>query len=98
MKYLTFDFYVSFSDVIASTKKGKSNGSDRKTKRDSFASEPDNDAFIAELTEMWQNWSGPPDTSKISEDINKKRDNPMRITAFVTIDGKEAFLAFNELS
>ena len=63
-----------------------------------FTSEADNDAFIAELTEMWQNWSGPKNPSKISVDINKDRDNPMRMTAFVTIDGEEAFLASNEWS
>lgn len=61
-----------------------------------FTSEADNDAFIAELTEMWQNWRGPKDPSKISVEINKDRDNPMRMTAFVTIEGEEAFLASNE--
>ena len=35
---------------------------------------------------------------KISVDINKDRDNPMRMTAFVTIEGEEAFLASNEWS
>ena len=63
-----------------------------------FTSEADNDAFIAELTEMWQNWSGPKDPSKISVDMNKDRGNLMRMTAFVTIDGEEAFLASNEWS
>ena len=63
-----------------------------------FTSEADNDAFIAELTEMWQNWSGPKNPAKISAEINKDRDNPMRMTAFVTIDGEEAFLASNEWS
>ena len=61
-----------------------------------FTSEADNDAFIAELTEMWKNWIGPEDSSKISVDINKDRDNPMRMTAFVTIDGEQAFSASNK--
>ena len=53
-----------------------------------FTTEQDNDAFIAELTEMWQEWSGPSSPSKISVDINKDRNNPLRMTAFVTIDGE----------
>ena len=63
-----------------------------------FTSEADNDAFIAELTEMRQNWGGLKDLSKISVDINKDRDNPMRMTAFITIDGQEAFLKSDEWS
>ena len=63
-----------------------------------FTSEADNDAFIAELTEMWKNWIGPEDSSKISVDINKDRDNPMRMTAFVTIEGEQAYLESNEWS
>jgi hypothetical protein len=63
-----------------------------------FTTEQDNDAFIAELTEMWQEWSGPSSPSKISVDINKDRNNPLRMTAFVTIDGEDAMLAVNEWS
>ena len=63
-----------------------------------FTTEQDDDAFIAELTEMWQEWSGPSSPSKISVDINKDRNNPLRMTAFVTIDGEDAMLAVNELS
>jgi hypothetical protein len=63
-----------------------------------FTNEQDNDAFIAELTEMWQEWSGPSSPSKISVDINKDRNNPLRMTAFVTIDGEDAMLAVNEWS
>ena len=63
-----------------------------------FTSEQDNDAFIAELTEMWQGWSGPTSPSKISVDINKDRNNPLRMTAFVTIKSEDAILAINEWS
>ena len=57
-----------------------------------FTTEADNDAFIAELKEMWENWSGPKRPSKISVDINKDRNNPLRMTAFVTIEGEFAML------
>ena len=63
-----------------------------------FSSEEDNDAFIAELTEMWQTGVGPKNPTTISVDINKDRNNPMRMYAFVTIDGEEAYLASNEWS
>jgi hypothetical protein len=63
-----------------------------------FTTEEDNDAFIAALTEMWNNWSGPTSPSKISVDINKDRNNPLRMTAFVTIEGEDAMLAVNEWS
>jgi len=63
-----------------------------------FTTEEDNDAFIAALTELWNNWSGPTSLSKISVDINKDRDNPLRMTAFVTIEGEDAMLAVNEWS
>ena len=41
-----------------------------------FTTEADNDAFIAELKDMWENSSGPKSPSKISVDINKDRNNP----------------------
>ena len=63
-----------------------------------FTTEEDNDAFIAALTELWNNWSGPTSLSKISVDINKDRDNPLRMTAFVTIQGEDAMVAVNEWS
>lgn len=63
-----------------------------------FTTEEDNDAFIAALTEMWNNWSGPTSLSKISVDINKDRDNPLRMTAFVTIEGEDAMVAVNKWS
>jgi uncharacterized protein (UPF0210 family) len=63
-----------------------------------FTTEEDNDAFIAALTELWNNWSGPTSLSKISVDINKDRDNPLRMTAFVTIEGEDAVVAVNEWS
>ena len=63
-----------------------------------FTTEQDNDAFIAELTQMWQEWSGPSSPLKISVDINKDRNNPLRMTAFVTIESGDAMLAVNEWS
>jgi len=63
-----------------------------------FTTEEDNDAFIAALTELWNNWSGPTSLSKISVDINKDRDNPLRMTAFVTIEGEDAMVAVSEWS
>lgn len=63
-----------------------------------FTTEEDNDAFIAALTELWNNWSGPTSLSKISVDINKDRDNPLRMTAFVTIEWEDAMVAVNEWS
>lgn len=63
-----------------------------------FTTEEDNDAFIAALTELWNNWSGPTSLSKISVDINKDKDNPLRMTAFVTIEGEDAMVAVNEWS
>lgn len=63
-----------------------------------FTTEEDNDAFIAALTELWNNWSGPTSLSKISVDINKDRNNPLRMTAFVTIEGEDAMVAVNEWS
>lgn len=63
-----------------------------------FTTEADNDAFIAELNDMWENWSGPKRPSKISVDINKDRNNPLRMTAFVTIEVEDAMLALDEWS
>jgi hypothetical protein len=63
-----------------------------------FTTEADNDAFIAELKDMWENWSGPKRPAKISVDINKDRNNPLRMTAFVTIEGEDEMLAVNEWS
>ena len=47
---------------------------------------------------MWQEWSGPSSQLKISVDINKDRNNPLRMTAFVTIESEDAMLAVNEWS
>ena len=55
-----------------------------------FTSEADNDSFIAELSELWQTWSGPTSSSRITVDINKDRNNPARMTAFVTVESEEA--------
>ena len=50
MKYWTFDFYVSFSDVIASTKKEKIvMAVIERLNVNIFTSEQDNDAFFVEL-------------------------------------------------
>lgn len=63
-----------------------------------FTTEEDNDAFIAALTELWNNWSGPTSLSKISVDINKDRVNPLPMTAFGTIEGEDVMVAVNEWS
>jgi hypothetical protein len=63
-----------------------------------FTSEADNDSFIAELSELWQTWSRPTSSSEITVDINKDRVNPMRMTAFVTVEGDEALVAVNNWS
>ncbi|WP_435140473.1 hypothetical protein [Pseudopelagicola sp. nBUS_19] len=63
-----------------------------------FTSEEDNDAFITELSRMWRDWSDSSISSKISVNISKDCDNPMRMTAFVTIDGEDALAAVNAWS
>jgi len=63
-----------------------------------FTSEADNDSFIAELSEIWRNWSGPTNSSKISLDINKDRNNPERMTAFVTVESEDALVDMNKWS
>ena len=55
-----------------------------------FTSESDNDSFISELSELWRAWPGSTNSSKISVDINKDRNNPARMTAFVTVESEEA--------
>jgi hypothetical protein len=61
-----------------------------------FTSEADNDAFIEELKQMWLAWEDPSITTKISVDINKDRNDPTRMTAFVTASGNDAINAMNE--
>ena len=96
IEILKLRHYAGFSDVINQREKRETvMAVIKRLNVNTFTSEADNDAFIAELTEMWQNWSGPKNPAKISVEINKDRDNPMRMTAFVTIDGEEAFLASN---
>jgi hypothetical protein len=63
-----------------------------------FTSEADNDSFIAELSELWKTWSRPTSSFEITVDINKDRINPMRMTAFVTVEGDEALAAVNRWS
>ena len=63
-----------------------------------FMSEEDNDAFIEELKQMWLEWKNPSIKNKISVDINKDRNDPTRMTAFVSATGDYAIDAMNEWS
>ena len=63
-----------------------------------FTSEGDNDAFIEELKQMWLAWKNPSIANKISVDINKDRNDPTRMTAFVSATGYDASDAMNEWS
>lgn len=63
-----------------------------------FTSESDNDSFIAELSELWRTWPGSTNSSKISVDINKDRNNPARMTAFVTVESEDALMDMNKWS
>ena len=63
-----------------------------------FTSEADNDAFIEELKQMWFAWNETSIATKISVDINKDRNDPTRMTAFVSATGDDAIDAMNEWS
>ena len=63
-----------------------------------FTSEADNDAFIEELKQMWLAWENPSIATNISVDINKDRNDPTRMTAFVSASGNDAINAMNERS
>ena len=63
-----------------------------------FTSEADNDAFIEELKQMWLAWENPLTADNISVDINKDRNDPTRMTAFVSASGADAINAMNEWS
>ena len=63
-----------------------------------FTSEADNDAFIEELKQMWLAWENPLISDNISVDINKDRNDPTRMTAFVSASGTDAINAMNEWS
>ena len=63
-----------------------------------FTSEADNDAFIEELKQMWLAWENPLTADNISVDINKDRNDPTRMTAFVSASGTDAINAMNEWS
>ena len=63
-----------------------------------FTSEADNDAFIEELKQMWLAWEKPSIANNISVDINKDRNDPTRMTAFVSASGTDAINAMNEWS
>ena len=63
-----------------------------------FTSEADNDAFIEELKQLWLAWDNPSIANKISVDINKDRNDPTRMTAFVTASDDNAIIAMNKWS
>ena len=63
-----------------------------------FTSEADNDAFIEELKQMWLAWENPLTADNISVDINKDRNDPNRMSAFVSASGADAKNAMNEWS
>ena len=63
-----------------------------------FTSEADNDAFIEELKQMWLAWENLSIATNISVDINKDRNDPTRMTAFVSASGTDAINAMNEWS
>ena len=63
-----------------------------------FTSEADNDAFIEELKQIWLAWENPSITTNISVDINKDRNDPTRMTAFVTASDDDAIIAMNKWS
>ncbi|MDB0033220.1 hypothetical protein N9E67_03025 [Amylibacter sp.] len=63
-----------------------------------FTSEVDNDAFIEELKQLWLAWDNPSIANKISVDINKDRNDPTRMMAFVTASDNDAINAINEWS
>ena len=70
----------------------------RRLNLNKFTSEADNDAFIKELKQMWLAWEHPSIATNISVDINKDRNDPTRMTAFVSASGNDAINAMNEWS
>jgi len=50
-----------------------------------FTTESDNDAFIEELKQLWLSWSHPSASGNVTVDINKDRNDPTQMTAFVTL-------------
>ena len=54
-----------------------------------FKTEADNDAFIKELTTLWEELDLHEIRSKVSVDINKDKKNQCRMTAFVTIENEQ---------
>ena len=54
-----------------------------------FTTEADNDAFIKDLTTLWQKLDVHEIRSKVSVDINKDKNNRCRMTAFVTIESEQ---------
>lgn len=61
-----------------------------------FTTEADNDSFIAELTTLWQELDESTVHAKVSVDINKDRNNPCRMTAFLTIESEQIPEAMEE--
>ena len=55
-----------------------------------FTTESDNDAFIEELKQLWLSWSHPSASGNVTVDINKDRNDPTQMTAFVTASNDEA--------
>ena len=55
-----------------------------------FTTESDNDAFIEELKQLWLSWSHPSASGNVTVDINKDRNNPTQMTAFVKTSNDEA--------
>ena len=70
----------------------------RRLNLNKFTSEADNDAFIEELKQMWLAWDNLSIATNISVDINKDRNDPTRMTAFVSALGNDAINAMNEWS
>lgn len=63
-----------------------------------FKTESDNDAFIEELKQVWLSWSHPDALGKVTVDINKDRNDPKQMTAFVTSLDDEAMKVVNEFA
>jgi len=65
---------------------------------DKFTTESDDDAFIKELKQLWLSWSHPSASGNITVDINKGRNDPTQMTAFVTASNDEEMKAVDEFA
>ena len=63
-----------------------------------FTTESDNDAFIEELKQLWLSWSHPSASGNVTVDINKDRNDPTQMTAFVTASNDKAMKAVDEFA